>query len=305
MFRWPTDYDRLDGGSLWIRPDLADRFARVGWNSLAGILGSDRIRYLRLRSYFNGWDTGNALLPADTNQTGNYLHVKRFRPGWGGCARGLIEANVVGLFESHGIDCMRIAAVGQTTWRGRIGGYCSVFISEQVGTGESAWSLLERTNDEQAPVETSRRRQIVISIAGVVARMHAADLYHGDLKWKHLLPDPSPDQPDAWRLIDLERAGRRTGPLALNAWVTDLWKVRRSMEQLRLTPEETTLWFVTYDELYAHLGGRFRGLAALRDDAVLWRTRLINLRRPIVRLLQPARRRTTRLPGHTTRAGSS
>ena len=305
MFRWPTDYVRLDGGALWIRPDLADRFARIGWSSLAGILTSDRVRYVRLRSYFNGWDTGTALIPDADDTTGAYVHVKRFRPGWQGCGRGLAEANIVGLFESHGIDCMRIAAVGQTTWSRRIAGYCSLFISEQVGTGASAWSLLEpRTEEDAATEDDPRRRQIISRIAGVVARMHARDLYHGDLKWKHLLPESGPDGTEAWRLIDLERAGRHIGPLALNAWITDLWKTRRSMEQLRLSSDETALWFETYDEAYRALSGRFSRLAALRDRAVAWRTRIISIRRPLVRLIQPAGRRTTRLPGHMTRAGS-
>lgn len=305
MFRWPIDYVRLDGGALWIRPDLADRFARIGWNSLANILTSDRVRYVRLRSYFNGWDTGTALVPNADAASGTYLHIKRFRPGWRGCGRGLAEANIVGLFESHGIDCMRVAAVGQTTWSRRVDGYCSLYISEQVGTGESAWSLLEcRAEEEAATEDNLRRQQIVSSVASVVARMHAADLYHGDLKWKHLLPEQGPAEPETWRLIDLERAGRHIGPRALNAWITDLWKVRRSMEQLRLSPEETALWFDTYDETYGALNGRFCRFAALRDRAVAWRTRIISIRRPLVRLIQPAGRRTTRLPGHMTRAGS-
>jgi hypothetical protein len=294
MFRWPTEFDRLDGGALWIRPDLADRFATAGWTSTASILRSDAIRYTRLRSYFNGWDTGTATL-ASTGGTALVLHVKRFRPGWRGLSRGMHEADTIGLFESAGIPCMRIAAVGAAGWRGRVGPYCSFFISEQVGTGESAYSLLQQwpAADEAF---TARREWVVRSVAESMARMHARDLYHGDLKWKHLLPDPCPERVDAWRLIDLERARRATGPAAINAWITDLWKAGRSMEQLNLSAAERALWSATYDSVYTEEGGRFRRLAALRDRAVAWRTMLIDLRRPLVRLLQPARRHTTRLP---------
>jgi hypothetical protein len=296
MFRWPTDYDRLDGGTLWIRPDLAEQFASAGWTSTAAILGSDRFRYTRLRSYFNGWDTGTAVLPSVGGEA-VVLHVKRFRTGWRGLSRGMREAQAIGRFESAGIPCMRIAAVGAAGWRGRIGPYCSFFISEQVGTGDSAWSLLEQWRSDEADAEVLRRREWVIrSVAESVGRMHARDFYHGDLKWKHLLPDPGPERTDAWRLIDLERARRATGPAAVNAWITDLWKAGRSMDQLALSANERELWSSTYDRVYSGEGGRFRRLAAVRDRAVAWRTILIDARRPLVRLLQPARRHTTRLP---------
>jgi hypothetical protein len=296
MFRWPTEFNRLDGGSLWIRPDLAEAFAQAGWTSTAAILGSDRVRYTRLRSYFNGWDTGTASLPASAG-TGLVLHVKRFRPGWRGLSRGLREAHVIELFESAGIPCMRIAAVGTAGWRGRVGAYCSFFISEQVGTGESAYSLLQQWRADGDDTDVVPRREWVVrSVAESVARMHARDLYHGDLKWKHLLPEPDPAQADVWRLIDLERARRATGPAAINAWITDLWKAGRSMDQLSLSSAERELWSVIYERVYNEEGGRFFRLAALRDRAVAWRTMLIDVRRPLVRLLQPARRHTTRLP---------
>jgi hypothetical protein len=296
MFRWPNEFDRLDGGGLWIRPDLAKCFAQAGWMSTAAILGSDLVRYTRLRSYFNGWDTGTASLPS-TSGASLVLHVKRFRPGWRGLSRGMREAHTIGLFESAGIACMRIAAVGAASWRGRVGPHCSFFISEQVGTGESAYSLLQQWRPDDADAEVARRREWVVGcVAESVARMHARDLYHGDLKWKHLLPDPDWDRVETWRLIDLERACRATGPAAMNAWITDLWKAGRSMDQLGLSAAERELWSVTYERVYNEDGGRFRRLAALRDRAVAWRTLLIDVRRPLVRLLQPARRHTTRLP---------
>lgn len=296
MFRWPTEFNRLDGGTLWVRPDLAELFARAGWASTGAVLRSDLIRYTRLRSYFNGWDTGTARLRRD-GRNGLVLHVKRFRLGWRGCARARREADMIAIFESAGIDCMRIAAVGETTWRDRQGPYCSVFLSEQVGTGASAYSLLEGGGLGAAGDEVVESRIAVVeAVATLVARMHSRDLYHGDLKWKHILPDPSPDDARTWRLIDLERARRATGWAAFDAWITDLWKCGRSISHLKLSAQERELWYAVYERTYQAEGGRFRKMAALRDRAVNWRTKLIEARRPLVRLLRPAHHRTTRLP---------
>ncbi len=290
MYRWPDDFLSLDNGARRVRPDLLPVFERAGWTRVAAVLDSPVVHYNRLRPFSGGWDTGTARLPLQETEHEIAVHVKRFRSGFRAAAAAVREAEAVGLLLGAGVPCMDVAAVGRL--RGGAGGrkYSAFFMSEQVGTGESAFARVQRLR--QAPPNTvaSELRALFENIAETTARMHAAGIYHGDCKWKHYLLDRDAGGGAGagrtfTRLIDLERVRRRRGLGAVYDWIKDLSQIERSMRLLGASDAEQQAWHTCYARCYREGGGPFAALAGMGAKAARARWTFVELRRPFVRAL--------------------
>jgi hypothetical protein len=295
MFRWPDDFLSLDDGALQVRRDLRTAFQRAEWTDVRAVLDSPVIHYNRLRSFSGGWDTGLARLTLPEAGREIAVHVKRFRSGFRAAAAALREAEAAGLLQAAGVPCMDVAAVGRL--RGSAGGgtYSAFFMSEQVGTGESAFARVQRLRQAGSNTEPAELRGLFENIAETTARMHAAGIYHGDCKWKHFLLDRDADGREFVRLIDLERVRRRRGPGGVYDWIKDLSQIERSMRLLGAGDAEQEAWHACYARCYREGGGPFSALAGIGAKAARARWTFVRLRRPLVRALNLRGERAVRV----------
>lgn len=99
--------------------------------------------------------------------------------------------------------------------------------------------LHARTLKKTAAViqEPSQLRSLLEKLAGIIAEMHKAGFYHGDMKWKNIMISPGPEF--AVCFIDLDAAGRlgslkdRRYAMDLSRFCVDIYESLHSQELIR------------------------------------------------------------------------
>lgn len=301
MHIWPDDFVSVDAGRLSIRRDVVPMFDRRGWTRVEAIVLAPQFHYARSRPYFGGWDTGTGeLRDGDTDKVLR-CHIKRFRRGFRGRSVAFREADKVRLFQSAGIPCLDLVAVGRLAMGGPNHPFRSCLITERVGEAESLAERLAATSKQNSATDLQRRALFDVA-ARKIARMHAADIYHGDCKLLHLMLESGKADETSCRFIDLERARRVRGPAAVYAWIKDLDQCERSLRVIGATPDEIAHWCETYDRAYLAAGGALAAWRDLRHRALHVRREFNRIRKPLVRAVQWQRRRTVRVGKHPLHA---
>lgn len=295
MYHWPQDFVPLDGDTLWIRPDACATFIQRGWTTTEQILLAGEFEYNRSRPYFGGWDTGTGQVLDSQSESVFECHIKRFRYGFRSRSMAFRQADKVRLFQSAGIPCLDLIAVGKISAGAPSHPFRSFLISQRVGCGESIPERLTGPDRERA---VSERSALLAAAGELIARMHAARIYHGDCKWLHLLLDSPSPQATSCRFIDLERARRILGPAALYAWIKDLEQCERSLQLLQATPDEVDEWYRVYNAAYAAAGGAWSRWGNITRQAISCRRALQRMRKPLIRAVQLRRRKTCRSGQH-------
>ena len=301
MHLWREEFVRFDAGRLFVRRDMAVEFNRRGWRNAEAILLSPQFQYARYRRYFGGWDTGTGRLQTAGCDPDLHCHIKRFRRGFRGRSIAFREADKVGLFQSAGIPCLDLIAVGRMRVGTAAHPFRSCLITERVGTGES---LAERivALPKHTPAGARQRLDLLAAAARLIARMHTAGIFHGDCKLLHVIFDSGQSGETSLRFIDLERARRLRGPAAAYAWIKDLDQLDRSLRVIDAAPEEIANWYDAYDRACISAGGALAAWRDMRGLALSLRRKLNRLRKPLVRAVQPNRRQTVRRGEHPLHA---
>src|SRR5690606_28711310 len=139
------------------------------------------------------------------------IFLKRHRRGAGEDNPACAEATAVEQCRHAGVPVMQIAAVGAGNLRR--GTWQSFFMSEQAGSGVSAFKRIQQLQ-ESAAADDRELRQIVAAVAQTAYKLHSASMFHGDCHWPHFILDTDTAGHITTTLIDLQGTRHRTGAAA-------------------------------------------------------------------------------------------
>ena len=149
-------------------------------------------------------------------QTHAYLKVYNYhaRP-WHDCfrrAKPLIEAKNYELLHRTGIAVPDVLAFG---CRRRLGRLVDGFIMTREIPGSVTLEAYfdEYGRNRSADICDWNCARILTDLAGIVARMHAANFFHIDLQWRNILVSRSNEIIEGLYILDCVRGGHRIHPL--------------------------------------------------------------------------------------------
>jgi len=257
------ELDCRDDGRLFLRNEYDKIFRAVGWRSLEDVFAKlPKHKLLRSRNYPGGWDNLRLTFPSDPFLEAKPIvaFMKRHRPIDDVTApAGLIEAAAVGLCQRANVPCMRVLAAGAAPAKSDGTGvpYESVFISEAIGDGDDAFHRACRLLGDCSSHECDAELRLILkAVVETVARMHAAELFHGDCHLNHFMLDQSDaDGAMIARVIDLQGVRQATGARATYLWLKDMGQLRASLLKLGLYRRYRQWWYQTYAETRKRLDG--------------------------------------------------
>jgi Lipopolysaccharide kinase (Kdo/WaaP) family len=268
-FMWPESYVRCGDHShttdalppcdeLLVRPDVMSAFTRRGWTTTAAILMDSGLQVLR---QVNGRDNCRTTWVDPTTGRTRTAYVKRHAHALHPSA-GWDEATAAGLCLSAGVPCVDVLAAGRTfdekgNCRGSVlitAAVCDELSSVESDSGQasnasrSLYLIFQLQNlcGGPTPKETVQRRVWLQQLASTVKRLHAAQLYHGDLYLQHAFPKSDSEGRTQVALIDLQLLKQFSGVLGWYRWIKDLWQMRFSLDRLNCDADTVRHWYECY-----------------------------------------------------------
>ena len=285
-YSWPDDYKALDSGRLLVRPDVVPVFEAVGWTRLCDILEASDLQRNALHP---DRDNCRFQLPSHGSAPCGGLFLKRHAHHQPGNTPAWDEANATERCRRAGVSVMRIAAVGAPLAQdaGSRSRWDSVFVSDQIGDGQSAYHCIKSLKADPVAPADNRIDQVLDAAARTTWQLHAAGMFHGDCHWTHLILDRVDTGELGTTLIDLQNTRQSEGVRAKYMWIKDLAQMNNSMKGLRLTPEEADYFFSCY---FGHgmplphvrlSQNAIRKLAEVRGEVRQWHRELRKRRRQL------------------------
>lgn len=291
--RWPDDFISLDEGQLWIHPNYAPLFERLGWNTFHALLAGTCSKWatsVRERHRPGGWDNLILEIPVDNSSVGDEsepaacqgtirLHVKRHRPDRSSRPRGLEEANAIGACQAAAVSTMEIAALGLQQLDRReqnsSGGspfdvhqFDSIFVSVEIANAEPASTLIDRWVESCGGQAVGSKNMgdecvhVIDRVAATAARMHGAGLFHGDCHWPHFFLADEAEEAEhgkwAAQLIDLQGLQRATGLRGHYLWIKDMAQLRESCLKHGVWNALRETWTQCYNRHAEECGSPYR-----------------------------------------------
>lgn len=249
--RWPSDYVVTVDGRLWIHPAFEGALIHRGWRTVDAVMGDNSVS-VRRRIAERDNASLDLVLPREGRSVPCYLKrhwsrslVARWRErGWSGMPPGLAEAHAVGKCQAAGVDTMTVIAAG---WRpGQTSSTDESFFLSAKVPGEPADDLWrQRASEGDWRPGGPERAALLVSLATLARKLHAARLFHRDFYWCHFLVEESGPTEFRPRLIDLQRI-HSPRLIAQQPRLKDLAQFFYSAPRPRWTPDEEALWWKTY-----------------------------------------------------------
>lgn len=254
QFRWPDEYEPLDDGGFFVRPDCVTAFRALGWNTLDDVMGATNLEVVRR---LDARDNCRVKLPTESTPVLGYVKRHRVRSlrrrylenGRHRAAEspGLAEANAAGWCHAAGVPALNVIAAGQRLLgKGRSD---SFFISQDLSGCAPAndhWFSFELRANPPANFasEPERRLATIRTVAQTARRFHEANLFHSDFYLEHFFVSAVPE-PTA-HLVDLQRVQRLEGVARQRALIKDLCQLHGSFNRYRLTEVERNEFLAAY-----------------------------------------------------------
>jgi len=252
MLTCPSDYVSLDSQRFLVHRDYHADFVARGWLCARDLIeATESMELMRERAYKGGWDNLKTKFASHDDGTAPLEgFVKRHQPLANGTSGAVEEAEAIFRFQDANLTSMKVIAVGTTAQPVQLSNgrkFSSVFLSEGLTSTGNIYDQIERFKANQDPQNETKINDLIRSVAQLIGKMHAADLYHGDCNFSHVLEVPTPlTSSSQLSLIDLQGARELTGIQAIYALLKDMGQLRASLIRAGVYRSHSKLWYSTY-----------------------------------------------------------
>jgi tRNA A-37 threonylcarbamoyl transferase component Bud32 len=185
----------------------------------------ERLREARLDSVGRALDRVDGLVAAWSRSTETLyvagrgsdpgLFLKRvYMPRWSKRWRGALRGTLLGLHRGHaeylalnelrwaGIPAVRPVAYGSRMVAGFVA--ATILITEAAPDAVNLTTFAQQLAAGERTLTRTQRREMLATLAGLVADMHAAGVSHGNLYWRNILVRPAPQSGCEFFLLDAQ-----------------------------------------------------------------------------------------------------